>query len=325
MTDRTVLYDQLIQSFQPSPIQRTAYPLFEQHKLNVWIKRDDLIHPVISGNKWRKLKYVLRDVIQQESPSLTSMGGAWSNHLHALAFAARAIDLPCFGLIRNPYTAEDNPTLRDLKRWGMQIEYLSREDFRRLRTHFDDYLPNELTYWIPEGGMHPLARQGLSELTHEIIHWLTQQDFQLNHILLPCGTGTTVAGLLHGIATAWPQDLARPHVHAFAALKNADYLESEITQLASEVKPQSADSLPSWTLVTDQHFGGFGKIPPQLCDFMQGFTESTGIPLDPIYTGKLVAGLCEYIHEGHFAPNENLLLIHTGGLQGGRSLTRQYL
>lgn len=292
----------LEKTFHHAPLTRIHDPWLNQYAIQLWLKRDDLIHPVISGNKWRKLKYSLAHALALHSETLISMGGAYSNHLHALAFAGKQLGLKTRGFIRGENTSVVNPTLQDLLDWGMTLEFVTRTDYRLLRQYQQwDSLP-DLTagaYWLPEGGAGHYALQGIAELLDEI-------PISYDYLCVSCGTGTTLAGLLM-------QNLQPAKLLGFAALKNAHFLHAEIQQYLSN------PNVNDWSINLDYHFGGFAKVNAELIQFMHRFEQTTGIPLDPVYTGKMLYGIYDLIAQGYFKPGQHLLAIHTGGLQGRRS------
>lgn len=290
----------LEKKFQPSLLSRIVDPWLECQQIELWIKRDDLIDPVISGNKWRKLKYYLDHALSLKAHTLISMGGAYSNHLHALAYAGQQLGLKTTGLIRGERPDDVNPTLRDLQNWGMELKFVSRADYRLLRQYqgWQD-LPGLETghYWLPEGGAHSLALKGVAELVTEIVI-----DYDV--ICVPCGTGTTLAG----IVTAVPE---RVSVLGFAAFKNAAFLQADVDALLNR-------PYPNWEINLNYHFGGFARVNAELLAFIAAFESTTGIALEPVYTGKMLYGLYNLIAKGYFKPGQRIVAVHTGGLQGKR-------
>ncbi|MEQ1638438.1 MAG: pyridoxal-phosphate dependent enzyme [Methylococcales bacterium] len=291
----------------PSPLTRIIDPWLNQFAVELWLKRDDLIHPVISGNKWRKLKYVLQHALSVNADTLISMGGAYSNHLHALAFAGQFVGLKTIGLIRGEKQHPLNPTLKDLQQWGMTLNYIPRQDYRQLRQYQNwQALPELLAghYWLPEGGAVTLALQGIAELVAEI----NQPDAVL---CVPCGTGTTLAGIVANSS-------AQNTILGFAALKGADFLIEDVQRLLP-----TNNTPNNWSINLDYHCGGFGKTTPALLAFIQQFEQTTGIPLDPVYTGKMLFGIYDLIAQGYFQQGQRIIALHTGGLQGKRGRVGQ--
>lgn len=289
---------------QPSPLIKINDPRLAQYPLELWLKRDDLIHPVLSGNKWRKLKFILQQALALKADTIVSMGGAYSNHLHALAFVGQQMGLKTVGLVRGEVLSTLNPTLQDLRAWGMELKFVSRTEYRKLRDYqhwkaLPGLKPGQ--YWLPEGGAVTLALQGIAELVAEI----NQPDAVL---CVPCGTGTTLAGI---IASSSPSNT----ILGFSALKGADFLTEEVKRLLPAGEP-----LNNWSINQDYHCGGFGKTTSQLLDFMAQFERATGILLDPVYTGKMLLGIYDLLAKGYFKGHQRIIAVHTGGLQGRRTL-----
>ena len=301
MLNQQLVY--LQQQFQPAVLTPVQEDFLTEKGIELWLKRDDLIHPIISGNKWRKLKYSLNQALSLDKTTLISMGGAYSNHLHALAFVGKLLNLPTKAFIRGEKPAILNPTLEDLMEWGMELEFISRSDYRGLR-NFKTYaaLPDLKSheYWIPEGGYLPLALQGVVELVTEI-------DIDYDVICVACGTGTTLAGIVNAVPKT-------AQVIGFAALKGADFLTEEVKSLL----PEKIALQKNWQINLDYHFGGFAKTTAQLLDFISRFEQQHGIALEPIYTGKMLFGLYQLIQQNYFQAGQKIIAIHSGGLQGRR-------
>ncbi|OAI14365.1 1-aminocyclopropane-1-carboxylate deaminase [Methylomonas lenta] len=292
----------LEKKFSASPLTQILDQALSARRVELWIKRDDLLHPIISGNKWRKLKYNLNHALNNQADTLISMGGAYSNHLHALAFAGQQLGLKTVAFVRGERPAQLNPTLIDLQQWGMQLNFVSRSDYRQLRQYKNYHsLPDLVSgqYWLPEGGASDLALQGVAEIMSEL-----KQQFDL--LMVACGTGATLAGLI----TAAPVDM---QILGVAALKGGDFLNADVKQLLPQAITQQ-----NWQILLDYHFGGFAKYTPELKLFMHQFAAKHGVALDPIYTGKLLFAFYDLLNQGYFKPGQRILLLHTGGLQGAR-------
>ncbi len=292
----------LEQAFKPSILTKIDDPLLEHYQVELWIKRDDLLHPIISGNKWRKLKYILQHALSLDSDTLISMGGAYSNHLHALAYVGKVLGLKTIGLIRGEQPVTLTPTLQDVQQWGMELKFVSRSDYRLLRQYkqwsdLPDLKPRQ--YWLPEGGAQALALKGVAELVYEI-------DIAYDTLCVPCGTGTTLAGIVNAVT-------ADTTVIGFAALKNAGFLTADVNTLLPNYKD-------NWHINLDYHVGGFAKTNAELLAFIDGFEARTQIPLEPVYTGKMLYGLYDLIKKQAFKPYQRIIAVHTGGLQGKRGL-----
>jgi 1-aminocyclopropane-1-carboxylate deaminase len=290
----------LEKTFKPSILTKIDDPLLDQYQIKLWIKRDDLLHPIISGNKWRKLKYTLDHALSEGADTLISMGGAYSNHLHALAYVGKALGLKTIGLVRGEQPETLTPTLSDLQNWGMVLKFVSRFDYRLLRQYKGCYdLPGlkPRQYWLPEGGAQALALKGVAELVNEI-------DIAYDILCVPCGTGATLAGIIDMV----PDQVS---VMGFAALKNAEFLQTDVESLLP--RPCS-----NWQINMDYHFGGFAKTSAELMTFMADFEFKTGIPLEPVYTGKMIYAIYNLITKHTFKPGQRIIAVHTGGLQGKR-------
>ncbi|MGZ5009887.1 MAG: 1-aminocyclopropane-1-carboxylate deaminase/D-cysteine desulfhydrase, partial [Methylobacter sp.] len=240
----------LEKTFNSSILTKIDDPLLAQYQIELWMKRDDLLHPVISGNKWRKLKYIIDHALSSGADTLISMGGAYSNHLHALAYVGKVLGLKTIGLVRGEQPETLTPTLQDMAKWGMELKFVSRSEYRQLRQYKNWHdLPGlkPRQYWLPEGGAQRLALKGVAELVTEI-------EIPCETFCIPCGTGTTLAGIIEAV----PQQVS---VLGFAAFKHADYLTAEV----DAVLPQSRNN---WQINLDYHFGGFAKINPELSAFI---------------------------------------------------------
>jgi len=305
---KTTMDKQLIaleKTFGYSSLTEIEAPFILDRGIKLYLKRDDLLHPIISGNKWRKLKYILDHALACETHTLISMGGAYSNHLHALAYTGKLLGIKTVGMIRGEQPKVLNPTLLDLQAWGMQLQFVSRSDYRQLRDYKQhDALPNLKSgeYWLPEGGAMALALQGVAELLDEI-------DIDYDILCVPCGTATTLAG----IVSAAEKDKT---ILGFSALKGASYLNEEVTNL---IKNESCHN-KRWFIHLNYHFGGFAKKNADLLDFIEQFEVQHAIPLEPIYTAKMLYGIFDLIQKGHFSAGQKIIAVHTGGLQGNRSV-----
>lgn len=279
-------------------------PLLQEKKVELALKREDLLHPFISGNKYRKLKYNLLEASHKGYTTVLTFGGAYSNHIAATSFAAFNKRIKSVGIIRGEeleHIWQQNATLKSAQENGMFLKFVSREDYRRkgsnqflsdLKKEFGDF------YLLPEGGTNELAIKGCEEI-------LTPTDKEFSIICTCVGTGGTLSGLVNS-------SLGHQNVLGFSALKG-DFLNSNIQKMTTNNR---------WKLITDYHFGGYGKITPQLVKFINDFKEKTHIPLDPIYTGKMMYGLLDMIQRDTFVPGTKILAVHTGGLQGIEGMNR---
>ncbi|WP_375057102.1 1-aminocyclopropane-1-carboxylate deaminase/D-cysteine desulfhydrase [Zobellella sp. DQSA1] len=294
-------WQRLYRQTNRSPLQQVCHPLLERHRISLHIKRDDLLHPYISGNKWRKLKYVLRQALTEQARGLLSFGGAYSNHLHALAAAGRRLGLPTVGLVRGEPHSATNPTLSDARRWGMTLEFVERSEYRCrqdpgwLAALADRHPGYRL---IPEGGSEPLALPGVAELWRELP--------VADELILPVASGGTLAGLLS----------ARPagvRLTGYAVLKGHGWLAATVQQLHP---PAAGDD--GWRLQLDHHGGGYAKCSSEDRGRIVRLASALAVPLEPVYSGKAMLGLFRDIEAGMYPAGSRLIFLHTGGLQGAR-------
>ncbi len=291
----------LEQRFEKSILSRIQDKRLDSRGVELWLKRDDLLHPVISGNKWRKLKYVLNHALALKTHTLISMGGAYSNHLHALAYVGRELGLKTRGFIRGEKPVRFSPTLLDLQHWGMQLDFVSRSQYRELRQYRKhDSLPGMAggEYWLPEGGATDLALQGVEEIVAEI-------DIPYDILCVACGTGTTLAGLVKAVPES-------TQILGIAALKGAAYLQDEVNKLIQSPEKKN------WAINLDYHCGGFAKTTPPLLAFIEQFERQHHIVLDQVYNAKMMRAVFDLLEQGYFKRGQRLVAIHTGGLQGMR-------
>ncbi len=262
------------------------------------IAREDKVHPFVSGNKFRKLKYNFLEALNTQTKKVLTFGGAYSNHIAAVAAAGRMCNIPTVGVIRGEELEKSkdlNPTLQFARSQGMHLHFVDRETYRLKDSETTLSSLKEMygdCYVIPEGGTNPLAVQGVSEL-------LNVSHSEFDYITVPVGTGSTMAGLIVG---------AKDHqtVIGYSALKGTFQL-SEVKKYVSKHNFE----------LTDRYcFGGYAKIDSELVRFMNDFKSQTKVPLDPVYTGKMMYGIFKDIKNQRFKENTRILAIHTGGLQG---------
>ncbi|MFC6875831.1 1-aminocyclopropane-1-carboxylate deaminase/D-cysteine desulfhydrase [Flavobacterium myungsuense] len=268
----------------------------------LYIKREDLIHPIVSGNKFRKLKYNILQAKAEKKTKILTFGGAFSNHIAAVAFAAKENGLQSVAIIRGDELeneVSENPTLSFARNCGMHFEFVSRENYRKkAELEFIENLKekNGDFYLIPEGGTNELAIKGCQEI-------LNEDDNAFNYICCSVGTGGTISGIINSTNK-------HQKVLGFSALKG-DFLKDEIRKFANNNR---------WDLIPDYHFEGYGKINNELVAFINTFYKQTKIPLDSIYTGKMLFGVFDLIKKGFFPVNSKILVIHTGGIQGNQGM-----
>lgn len=270
-----------------------------KNNIELFIKREDQLHSIISGNKLRKLKYNLEEAKRQNKSCLLTFGGAFSNHILAVAGAGNEFGFATIGIIRGEeleHKISENPTLLRAQDLGMKFHFLTRSQYRnKEEVTFLDSLKNKFGdfYLVPEGGTNSFAIKGCEEI-------LTASDKSFfTHITCAVGTGGTISGIINS-------SIEKQQIIGFSSLKGA-FLSDVIRNFVNKT---------NWNIIEDYHFGGYGKINDELVSFLNLFYNHTSIPLDPVYTGKMVFGVMDLINKGYFLPNSKILMIHTGGLQG---------
>jgi 1-aminocyclopropane-1-carboxylate deaminase len=291
------LYDEQLFLCMKSSNQKI--PIHFPNGIELFIKREDLLHPVISGNKFRKLKYNLAEAKRLGYKKLLTFGGAFSNHIVAVAGAGKEFGFETVGIIRGEELFDkigENPSLQFAHEHGMQFHFTDRTSYRdktspeflsKLEQMFGSF------YLIPEGGTNDLAIKGCEEI-------LTSEDKnEFSHICCPVGTGGTISGIINSSSE-------NQQIIGFSSLKG-DFLSEVICNFVQK---------KNWNVNCTYHFGGYGKVSEELIDFLNQFYQETKIPLDPVYTGKMMFGILDLIQNNYFPPNSKILTIHTGGLQG---------
>jgi len=261
----------------------------------------------MSGNKWHKLKYNIQEARKQGKDSLLTFGGAYSNHIYATASAGKIYNFKTIGIIRGEEHIPLNPTLAFAKDNGMKIYYLDRTSYRKkssseiinqLQEKFGDF------YMLPEGGTNEFAVKGCSEIISRI-------NVDFNYVCCPCGTGGTLAGLISGLN-------GNRFALGFAVLKGASFLKENVQLL---LQNSNGNFLQNWDINLEYHFGGYAKTDSILLDFVDRFTSNTKIPIEPIYTGKMLFGIYDLAAKGFFKEESQIIALHTGGLQGLKGLS----
>jgi 1-aminocyclopropane-1-carboxylate deaminase len=286
-----------------SRIQQIHFSEIADKNVSLFIKREDELHPFISGNKYRKLTYNLEEALKQKQKTLLTFGGAYSNHIAAVAAAGFEHNFKTIGIIRGDELANNldevlttNPTLKFASDHKMQFKFVSRSEYRNkasedfisiLKQQFGDF------YLVPEGGTNKFAVKGCEEI-------LTEADAKFDVICSAVGTGGTISGIINSTKK-------NQKVIGFPALKG-DFLQNEINKYVLKNN--------NWSLNTNYHFGGYAKISEELIYFINKFKKETGIPLDPVYTGKLLFGIVDLVKNTNFKSGTKIMAIHTGGLQG---------
>jgi 1-aminocyclopropane-1-carboxylate deaminase len=305
---------EFIRAAREIPYQRISCDLFSG--VEVWMRRDDLLDPIISGNKAYKLLFNLIAAREQGAHTLITCGGAWSNHIHATAAAGKRFGFHTIGIIRGQRPPALSATLQDAERFGMQLHFVTRETYRQRDK--PDFLhqigiggPGCLT--IPEGGANPAGAKGVQLLGQIIAETALAPP---NQIWLACGTGITLAGLA---AAGIPgcQLVGVPVLKAAPSIRNQASICRSL--LAGEQAAGSEFPTANLHLADGYHCGGYAKYPEYLRQFQHQFEQQTGIPLDAVYTAKLAYALHSEVEAGRVPPGSRILLLHSGGLQGRRS------
>lgn len=279
-----------------SPEEQVVFSGISQYNIKLSIKRDDLIHPFISGNKWRKLKYNLIKAQSSAKTHLVTFGGAFSNHLLATAAAGAKFKFKTTAFVRGEEA--DNQVLDLCKLFGMHLIFVSREAYKNKEQLFEKYFKDDnSSYYIEEGGFGLEAELGCREIISEL-----KQNY--NHIFCSAGTGATAAGIINGNF----KESKQSEIHIVPALKGGLALKSEIDSLLIHETP--------YHIHDEYHFGGYAKIQASLIDFIKNFVRETGIMIDPVYTAKTLFAIQDLASKNYFAPNATILMIHTGGLFG---------
>ncbi|MCW8930741.1 MAG: 1-aminocyclopropane-1-carboxylate deaminase/D-cysteine desulfhydrase [Gammaproteobacteria bacterium] len=317
------------------PLQNIQHPLLEEKKVRLDILRTDKTDPIISGNKWFKLKYNLIEAQKQACTTLLSFGGPFSNHLHALATAGKAYHFNTIGIIRGEQHLPLNPTLSDLVKQEMKLYFVDRKTYRnkhlpevieqisQMVLKDDPFKEGKLAdkfYLVPEGGTNKLAVIGASEIASFIPN-------ETNYVCVPCGTGGTMTGIIKGLAdlqhcqNKLTQNKLEPVILGFPAMKGGQFLEQVINDLLMEQNILTKQE--AWELIYDWHFGGFGKINKTLAEFMDDFEKKYSLELDPIYTAKMMYAIVSMLEMDFFPRGSRIVAIHTGGLQGKRGMEQR--
>ena len=272
--------------------------LSNNFEVELYLKREDKIHPFISGNKYRKLKFNLIEARNQNKTKLLTFGGAFSNHIAAVAAAGKNLNFSTVGIIRGEELfskISKNSTLSFAQHCGMELKFISREQYRdKTSLKYIDTLKNEFNdfYLVPEGGTNELAVKGCEEI-------ITKEDMRFDYICCPVGTGGTISGLINASSN-------HQKILGFPVLKG-DFLQNDISKFALK---------SNWKLARNYHFGGYAKINKELVEFINSFKVDYNIQLDPVYTGKMMFGILDLIAKNKFKKGAKILAIHTGGLQG---------
>lgn len=272
--------------------------IYNQDNVLLDVLREDLNHPLIQGNKFRKLKYNLLKAKEMQKDTLLTFGGAYSNHIHATAAAGKVFGFKTIGIIRGDELANKplNPTLREAQEMGMELKFIKREEYREMTQNnsFDEVQALEpQAYLLPEGGTNALAVKGCEEILYNATK-------SYDYITVPIGTAGTMSGIMNAAGS-------HQKILGFSALKNSDFLRKTINSYTSN---------EHYEIINAYHFGGYAKFTDDLIKFVNNFNAKTQIPIEPIYTGKMFYGLFDLVENHYFSQNSKILAIHTGGLQG---------
>lgn len=282
-------------------VEHVKFPGVKEN-VDVFMKRIDLVHPVISGNKWYKMKYNIVEMKKRGLKTLLTFGGAYSNHIHAAAKSGQIFGFDTIGLIRGEEHLPLNGTLKAALDCGMKLHYVDRTTFRERESEvFLNLIKKKFgnVYILPVGGSNTIAVKGCAEIVDQI-------DIDYNYLCTASGSGATFAGLLAGLKGS------RKAI-GFPALRGGEFLESVISELIFDY---SGNRYTNWKLNTDYHFGGFAKLSKELIEFTYEFEQINGFPLDYIYTNKMMFGIGDLIKQGYFKAGERIVAIHSGGIQG---------
>lgn len=292
------------------PLQEVFENFFTEKNIRLFVLREDLIHPEISGNKWRKLKYNIEEAQNQGLNKIITFGGAYSNHIAATAAAGKHYGIETVGIIRGEETLPLNTTLQLASHNGMKFKYVSRGFYRddKYNLAFLAELEKELGtfYLVPEGGSNAFAVKGCTEIKNNI-----NQDFDV--ITCACGTGGTIAGIIASLDNS-------KEIIGFPALKGGAFLVNDINRLLDNYQATFNQTIHNrnWILNTDYHFGGYGKITNELIEFVNNFKVKHQIPLDLVYTGKMMFGIYQLAKTTDKLNGKKVVVAHTGGLQGNK-------
>lgn len=285
------------------PLQAISDTITQKHGINLFVLRTDMNLRDISGNKLFKLKYNLEAAWKQDKKTVLTFGGAFSNHIAATAAAGKEFGFKTIGIIRGEEYPELNPTLKFAADCGMHLHYVSRafyQNKKELSEYVARQFPEDQIYVIPEGGSNELGVIGCKEITDHIA-------IDFDYVSIPCGTGATMAGIILSLKND-------QQAIGFQVLKAENYLKNEVEGWLNKLRTSANKN--NWHINEDFHFGGYAKVKPELKDFMKWFQKENNIPLDPIYTGKMMFGIYDLIKKDHFKKGQTIIAVHTGGLQG---------
>lgn len=303
--------------FNPPGLDRVEHPLLDEYGISLRMLRLDQVHPLINGNKWFKLAENLTAIRESGHTTVLSFGGAWSNHLVALAAAGRLLGFHTIGLVRGEIRRPLNPVLKFLSEQGMQLQPISREEYRKKNE--PDFLAGlgqrfGKHYLLPEGGSNRLAVAGCRRIA-DYIDWSGEDGSEHAHIAprvvaAACGTGATLAGIILGLDEQADR-CGIPRVRGFSVLKAPGYLQAEVSGWLRQFA--CAPAL-DWRVLDDYHCGGYARTDDELLEFMADFSRHCAIPIEPVYTGKMLYGVFQQIMAGGIEFGSEVVALHSGGL-----------
>lgn len=310
----------------PSPMHPIVWPSSLNHlrdiqkanNISVYCKRDDLIHPIVSGNKWRKLKSSVAHMVENKIEHVLSFGGAYSNHLHALAYICKQYDIKLSAFVRGQYQEQLTPMLNDITNWRADIHFLNKLDYKQRDNHefCESLMAKTGAQWlIPEGGSNALSVDSMAELYDECL----QQLPTLSHIVLPVASGGTIAGLIKANHLLFTNTQSQKiNLQGIAVLQGENYLEQLVNNLLIQHDIRDASN---WQIAHDFHHGGYAKSSPELAKFISEFNQTTNDntpPIETVYSAKVFYALATMLEQNKFPPSSQIVILHTGGLQGAR-------
>lgn len=280
----------------PSPVQQIPHPLYQKYDIGIYVKRDDLIDSIVSGNKWRKLQYNLLNAVSLYKNHIITFGGAYSNHLPAVAKVCKDVGLKSTAFVRgNELNSNSNSHLQYCAEQGMELIFVDRELYKNKTDLFKNYYRNNSDiYVVDEGGRSELGAKGCEDIIYELPE-------EYDHIFVCVGTGTTLAGIANAASKKFPSTI----INGIVVLKGAEEIETSIRELSTT---------KNWVLHHDYHFGGYGKTTDELDAFIKNYTEQTGIPTEFVYTGKMFFALEELVKRDYIKKGQKILVVHTGGV-----------
>ncbi|MFN0175580.1 MAG: 1-aminocyclopropane-1-carboxylate deaminase/D-cysteine desulfhydrase [Saprospiraceae bacterium] len=306
-----------------SPLQFIPEHPGTDQGISLFIKRDDLLHPEIQGSKGRKLAALLPDIKQSYPGGLVTFGGAFSNHLHAVAVVGRIFDIPTYGILRGEHVDLQNPTLRFCQENGMTLCPTAKAQYDACKAQGEALCRNDFPqcYFLPEGGNTPQALEACAAIPKEIKGQLSQEHPELTgqprYLCTPVGTGCTAAGIVAGLAET------QNHVMIFP-VSSHQFDKSNILELLAKTDHTNPEIESRFSIIHEYTFGGFAKLHPPVIEFVRSFFQQTNILLDPIYTAKMLYGVFDMLDKGDFAPNSTVVALHSGGLQGWEGFSKRY-